>query len=275
MNNAPLGIFDSGVGGLSCIGPIIRKMPAESIVFYGDCLRAPYGDRPVSEIIRFSLQIADHLAGEGCKALVIACNTISCLAIDAIREAHPDMPVIGIIEPAARAIADAGLTEIVAASTEATARSGAYATAVAKLCDCKVFAQGCPQFVPIIEGGKTGTPEAEAAVRFHLDRWMRQTGNIVLGCTHYPFIRADIERVYPGVRIIDPAEALAEEVEAQLRAAGLLAEGNASYRIAASRVTDTMRLIAGKVLQEKEYTLFEHVLSESGAVNVLRKNDMG
>lgn len=261
MEKRPIGVFDSGVGGLSCVGPLMKKMPSESILFFGDCLRAPYGSRPTEEIIRYSLQIADYLAVQGCKALVIACNTISCTALDAIRAAHPELPVIGIIEPAARAIADAGLTEIVAASTEATARSGAYATAVAKLCDCKVFAQGCPQFVPIIEGGKTGTPEAEAAVRFHLDRWMMQTGNIVLGCTHYPFIRADIERVYPGVRIIDPAEALAEEVEAQLRAADLLAENDApTFCVEASMLTDTMRELAAEIFCGRKYVLKEHVL---------------
>ena len=260
MNNAPLGIFDSGVGGLSCIGPISRKMPAESIVFYGDCLRAPYGDRPVSEIIRFSMQIADHLAGEGCKALVIACNTISCLATSAIREAHPDMPVIGIIEPAARAIAAAGMDSVIAASTEATAKSGAYASAVGKLCSCRVLARGCSRFVPVIEGGKTGTAEAEEAVRYHLDDLTRSCKNLVLGCTHYPFIREDIERVYPDLHIIDPAEALADEVEEQLRAAGLLAEGDPSYRIVASKMTDTMKNIAEKVLRGKEYTLSEYAL---------------
>ena len=259
MNN-PIGVFDTGVGGLSCVGPIIRKMPDESIIFFGDCLRAPYGDRPIEEIRKFSVQMAEYLVRRGCKALVIACNTISCTAIDAIREALPGVPVIGIIEPAARAIAALKLEEVIAISTEATARSGAYANAVGKLCGTRVIARGCPKFVPIIEGGKTGTPEAEAAVRFHMDDIVKDGSTVVTGCTHYPFIAGDIQRVYPSVKILNPAEALAEEVYNQLSMHGLLSDGPAEYEFSASMITDTFKLLADGVMGEKEYKITEHIL---------------
>ena len=256
----PIGVFDTGVGGLSCVGPIIEKMPDESIIFFGDCLRAPYGDRPAKEIKKFSVEMAAYLVSRGCKALVIACNTISCTALNDIQQAFPSVPVIGIIDPAARAIAKLHLDEVIVISTEATAKSGAYANAVGKLCHAKVIAKGCPKFVPIIEGGKTGSKEAEDAVHSHMDDIVKEDSTVVTGCTHYPFIASDIQRVYPSVRILNPAEALAEEVFDILKEKGLLSDGPAEYEFSASLMTETFKKLADSVMGEKEYSLTEHIL---------------
>jgi len=262
MNNNPIGVFDTGVGGLSCLGPIMERMPKESIIFFGDCLRAPYGDRPKEEIIAFTLEIADYLVGRGAKALVIACNTISCTAIDDIKKKYPGIPVIGIVEPAAEAISKMGEKEIIAISTEATARSGAYANAVGRRCGTRVIARGCSRFTPLIEAGKTGTAEAEEAVRFHMNDIFREGSLVVLGCTHYPFIAGDIRKVYPSARIFNPARALAEEVFVELEANDMLCSDSsiAGYELSASRLTGTFAKLAKDVMGDRPYEVSLHIL---------------
>ncbi|MBR5926738.1 MAG: aspartate/glutamate racemase family protein, partial [Firmicutes bacterium] len=150
MMNKPIGLFDSGVGGLSCVPAIKNLLPKEQIIFYGDTARAPYGSRSAEEIISFSLESAKLLTGMGCKLLSVACNTISCVALDAIKEAFPDIPVVGIINPAAKEITrlyDGKRVGLI--GTEASVKSGAHEKAVLA-CGFKgvYFAKACPGFVP-------------------------------------------------------------------------------------------------------------------------------
>lgn len=228
MNNKAIGVFDSGVGGLSCVPAIAKLLPKEKIIYFGDTARAPYGSRSDAEIKAFSVETAEKLAAKGCKALAIACNTISCIALDDIKGRLPGIPVIGIIEPAAELIAKscAGKrTGLIA--TEATVRSGTYTRALKSLGGevPELLAKPCPSFVPMIEAGRINEAAMDECIRLEIDEFIALNGieALVLGCTHFPFIKGNIQRLYPGLELIDPADALAEKTAAVLRDNGLLA----------------------------------------------------
>ena len=230
MMNKPIGLFDSGVGGLSCVPAIKKLLPREQIIFYGDTARAPYGSRSADEITAFSLESAKLLTGKGCKLLSVGCNTISCVALGALREAFPDVPVVGIIEPAAKEITRLCSGKRVGLiGTEATVKSGAHEKALIA-CGFKgeYFAKACPDFVPCIEAGTADGEAFEAIVRLSLDSFVKDNALdvLVLGCTHFPFIRKHIEKLYPHLTVFDPAEALAAETKRVLEEKGLLAENS-------------------------------------------------
>ncbi|MBR3297344.1 MAG: glutamate racemase [Firmicutes bacterium] len=233
MDDRPIGVFDSGIGGLSCVAPLKKLLPGEKILFFGDTARVPYGSKSDATIISYSLQIADYLAGQGAKALVIACNTISAVAIGAIRGAYPDIPVVGIVEPAARRTAEllrggkkAGLI-----ATRATVNNGAYRKAVkALLPGSELPAMACPLFVPIVEEGLADSDIARLTASHYLDVFVRDNGldTLVLGCTHYPFLADTLRSVFPELDLVDPAECLAEEAARVLDEKDLLAEPGAN-----------------------------------------------
>ena len=261
MEERPIGVFDSGVGGLSCIAPLIKKMPQEKIIFYGDSLRAPYGSRSKEEITAFSIQIADYLISRGCKALVIACNTISSIAGDAIRCKYPDISVVDIIKPGAKLIANSGQKQVAVLATAATVASRAHAKAVSALSGTEVIGKACPSFVPIIESGKTGTADSIDAVHKELDDLYKSVHRtFFLGCTHYPFIRTDIEQEFPDVNLLDPAEALADQVYETLKNLNLLGHGAPSFEFVSSDPTDAFNRFVQQVAGNVPYKITKHVI---------------
>jgi len=213
--------------------PLKRLLPDEQLLFFGDTARVPYGSKSEATIISYSLQISDFLCRSGAKALVIACNTISAVAIGAIRGAYPDIPVIGIIEPAARRVAEmirAGKKPGLIA-TRATVRSGAYSRAIGRLMPgAELPSLACPLFVPIVEEGLADSDIARLTAKHYLEGFVKGSSldALVLGCTHYPFISASIRDVLPETELIDPAGCLAEEVRAVLDSSGLLAAAGAN-----------------------------------------------
>jgi len=225
MNNNPIGVFDSGVGGLSCVPAIAKTLPNEQIIYFGDTGRAPYGSRPDAEIISLSLDVAERLINMGCRCLCIACNTISCVALDEIEKKFPAIPVIGIVKPAAEHIAKnySGKT-IGLIATEATVRSEAYPKAIKEYGgDVCLRAMATPEFVPLIEAGKADSDEMRQCIKAKLDGFTDGLDALILGCTHYPFIENQIKALYPGLEIINPAMALAEKAHSVLLESGNLA----------------------------------------------------
>lgn len=193
MDNRPIGLFDSGVGGLSAVRVLRLKAPEESFAYFGDTARVPYGDRTPEDIKVLSLQDARFLRSRGVKALVIACNTITANAMDELAADNPDVPVIGVIEPAATEavrISPSGKIGIIA--TNATVNSGVYESAIRALRpDAVVTAQGCPKLVPLIETGHTQpTDELLIPVLREYLAPLQSAGvdTVILGCTHYPLI---------------------------------------------------------------------------------------
>ncbi|HHW54393.1 MAG: glutamate racemase [bacterium] len=222
----PVGIFDSGFGGLTVVRRFLTMLPEESIAYFGDNARVPYGSRTQEEIQAFVLEVAEFLVGQGVKALVVACNTATAAALPALQGAF-SLPVVGIIEPGAREAALASHTgEIAVIGTEFTISSGSYQRAIKKYNPrAKVYGQACPLFVPFVEMGKLSGPEVEAAAGEYLS-FLANTAvdTLVLGCTHYPHLLRVIRKVIgPDIKIVDPAVATVVTLREILRERGLLA----------------------------------------------------
>ena len=225
-SRSPIGVFDSGLGGLTVFKALARHMPEESLVYFGDTAHVPYGSKSPSAISRFSTEIARFLAGRGIKLLVVACNTSSALALPAIRRAVK-VPVIGVIEPGARAaLAASRGGRIGVIGTEATVKSGAYPRAIRALSPrTKIASQACPLFVPLVEEGWwSGDVVAAVARRYVAPLRAARTDTVILGCTHYPYLKAVLAKAMgPRVSLIDSADETARETERVLSEIGLRA----------------------------------------------------
>ena len=235
---APIGVFDSGLGGLTVAHAIMRQLPTESLVYFGDTARVPYGPKSPETVRRYSLEIAAFLLEQGVKAIVVACNTATAHALPALRE-QLDVPVIGVVEPGARAAAKATRSgRIGVIATEGTIRSGAYVRAIHDVApDAHVTALACPLFVPLVEEGWTDHAASRLIAREYLSPFIRDGADtLVLGCTHYPLLKQIIgEVVGPDVRLIDSAEETAADTRRMLQVASLESvAATPSYRFVAS-----------------------------------------
>lgn len=221
----PIGIFDSGIGGLTVLKEICRKIPHESTVYLGDTARVPYGIRSPETVTRYSFENTRFLFSKEVKMIVIACNTASSVSLDAIKQSFP-VPVIGVIEPGAKAAAVATANrKIGIIGTEATIKSNAYARAIREIDrSIEVFGIPCPLFVPLVEEGWSEGEIADMVAHTYL-KGMKQKGidTLVLGCTHYPLLKGVISGVMgEGVTLIDSAVETAGEIETILKALSLL-----------------------------------------------------
>jgi len=224
MDPRPIGIFDSGIGGLTVLREVSSRLPGEPLVYLGDTARLPYGTKSPETIIRYSLQNARFLVGQGIKLLVVACNSASSVAIPRLQEQIP-IPVLGVIRPGARRAAEAsrkGALGVI--GTRATIASGAYEREISDLRpDARMISRACPLFVSLVEEGWVGNEVCRLTVESYLGD-LREAGidTLVLGCTHYPLLKTVIgEALGPEVALIDSAEAVAGEVEALLHREGL------------------------------------------------------
>lgn len=222
-----IAILDSGVGGLTVAKEIMRQLPQEKIIYFGDTARAPYGPRDPEEVVRFTDQIVDYVLQFHPKMIVIACNTATAVAIEYIRSKVP-VPVLGVIHPGARAAVKKTRTGLVGViGTEGTIRSRAYQIALSELSPgIEVVSQACPQLVPLVEKGLYLTDEAKRVVRSSLEPLMALPIDcLILGCTHYPFLQGAISDVMgPGVDLISSDDETAREVSAILYHRGQLAK---------------------------------------------------
>ncbi|MGM9608270.1 MAG: glutamate racemase [Oscillospiraceae bacterium] len=231
MDNRPIGVFDSGLGGLTAVRELIRLLPGEDIVYFGDTGRVPYGSRSKETIIKYARQDVAFLNTFDLKAIVIACGTVSTTALEVLR-AENRIPVLGVVDPAVRAAAEASANgKIGLIGTEASIRSGAYERALASLRpDAAVYPKACPLFVPLVENGRfqRGDAVAELVVEEYLSPLKAEgVDTLVLGCTHYPLLRGVIGAYMgPDVTLIDVGGACARRVAGLLESTGSLS-GNA------------------------------------------------
>jgi len=226
MDNRPIGFFDSGLGGLTCMPYLMRELPEEKIIYFGDTARTPYGSKATDTIRKFSIQIADFLVENDVKMIVIACNTVSAVALFDIRERFPNIPVIGIIKPAAEKVIQACSAEnrIGIIGTKATILSGVYDQLIkGQNSELNVFSMACPAFVPLIEEGILNNEIMDLTIKHYLNDFLLENriDTVVLGCTHYPLIRENIERLYPGIQIIDPSQEIISTIKDVLAERGL------------------------------------------------------
>jgi glutamate racemase len=235
VNNAPIGVFDSGVGGLTVLKALGSELPGETFIYLGDTARLPYGTKSAETVSRYSVQAAQKLRELDIKALVVACNTASAVGLPAIREHMDGIPVIGVVEPGADAACRTSRSGHVAViATEGTVRGGAYQEAIQRRRpDAKVTARAAQVFVALAEEGMHEGPIADAVARHYLDAIFDLPGaqpgvsaapdTLVLGCTHFPMLANAIRAaVGPSVRIVDSAATTAKVVREQLAGARLL-----------------------------------------------------
>ncbi len=235
MNSAkqPIGVFDSGIGGLTVVRALMAALPSESIVYFGDTARVPYGTKSKNTIVKFSLENVEFLLRFGVKAIVIACNTSSAFALPTLRK-YFKVPVIGVIRPGAAAAARATRNKRIGViGTRATIRSGAYEAAI-KRADAAihVVSQSCPLFVPLVEEGwLDGAICLDVAVKYLTPLRQERIDTLILGCTHYPLLTQTIcEVMGPEVTLIDSARETVSEVQGVLMGNDLLANGAAKPR---------------------------------------------
>lgn len=231
MTSLPIGIFDSGVGGLTVLRAIRQRLPHESVIYLGDTARVPYGTKSRATIERYAIEDASFLIQKGVKMIIVACNTASAMARESLRQQF-DMPFLTVLGPGARAAARATQTGRVGViATEATVESGAYERAIREACgerQVEIFSRSCPLFVPLVEEGETESPVARLmAEQYLVPLRKRQIDTLVLGCTHYPLLKQVIgETLGESVKLIDSAEAVAEEAAHLLEISGLLDHDN-------------------------------------------------
>lgn len=222
----PIGVFDSGVGGLTVVRALMERLPFESIVYFGDTARVPYGVKSVETICGFAREITDFLLQKGVKLLIIACNTMAAVARHVVEDMSP-VPVLDVIDAGARSAVSVTRDRYVAViGTPATINSNAYARAIHRYDpSVRIFSQACPLFVPLVEEGWLDHPVTRLTAQEYFKPVLcHPIDTLVLGCTHYPLLKPLLQEVVgPGVQLVDSAEAMAEQTAEVLHASGLAA----------------------------------------------------
>lgn len=250
---APIGVFDSGVGGLTVAREIMRQLPRENIVYFGDTARVPYGSKSKNNIIRFSRQIIRFLETKGVKAIVIACNTASALALETVQQ-ETDIPVIGVIIPGARSAVQATRNGMIGvAGTEATIRSETYTKVIRQMApEATVIGKSCPLFVPLVEEGFAKHKITEEVIDIYLsDMKKTDIDTMILGCTHYPLLRSRIMEYFgEKVHIVNPAYETAMDLKKILLDQGMANQSGspAAYEFYVSDAAEKFTQFANTIL---------------------------
>ena len=251
----PIGVFDSGIGGLTVLQKIIEVLPRENTVYLGDTARAPYGIKSTETVLRYSFENTDFLVEKDVKLVVVACNTSTAVALERLRE-KVAVPVIGVIEPGViRALSTSKKKKVGVIGTEATIQSGAYTKALrAEDPSVEVYSRACPLFVPLAEEGWTDNAVAEMTVKAYLGS-LRQSGidTLILGCTHYPLLKNAIRKFMgSGVKLVDSAEEVAKNVGAVLKKETLARKtGKGSHSFFVTDAPDRFVKVGRRFLGEK------------------------
>ena len=257
ISQAPIGVFDSGVGGLTVAREIMRQMPNERIIYFGDTARVPYGTKSKETVTRFSKQIARFLQSHQVKTIVVACNTASAYAIEDL-EAELDIPVIGVVKPGARMAADMTRNgKIGVIATEGTIGSGLYTKYIKSIReDATIYGKACPLFVPLVEEGLWEDPVTVEIARRYLNELIDlDIDTLILGCTHYPLIRSTIGRVMgEDVTLVNPAYETAIALKRLLAEKNLLNEvapplGSNPYQFYVSDGAEKFKQFANSIIK--------------------------
>ncbi len=257
LRGAPIGVFDSGVGGLTVAREIMRQIPNERIIYFGDTARVPYGSKSKETVTKFSRQIVRFLQGQHVKAIVVACNTASAYALEEI-EKEIDIPMIGVVKPGAKVAAEStGNGKIGVIGTEGTIGSRIYDTYIKEINpDITVIGKACPLFVPLVEEGLWQDPVTdEIAARYLSVLIDSGIDTLILGCTHYPMIRSTVGKIMgETVTLVNPAYETARELKELLRAEDLLSKekqglGSNGYRFYVSDMADKFQTFANSILK--------------------------
>lgn len=229
MHNQPIGIFDSGLGGLTVVKEVRQHLPYESIIYFGDTARVPYGSKSKSTVTKFSAQIIRFLQSKGVKAIIIACNTVSSNSIEDLKAMFPHMPIEGVVVPGVKMALEKTQTgRIGIIGTEATIRSNKYPSLI-KACqpNTRVFSQACPLFVPLVEDNWAFHPVTKTIAKEYLTPLLKKDiDTLILGCTHYPILTHAIQEIVgERITLVNPAQEAAYKIEETLKVQNKLATG--------------------------------------------------
>ena len=244
-----IAVFDSGVGGISVLRELVALMPQEHFLYYGDSANAPYGDRTTTQVRQLTMAAAEHLMERGIKALVVACNTATAAAINELRQRWPDAIIIGI-EPALKLAYDRfPQSRVGVMATQVTLREEKFTHQLERFPDMRVSLIPAPGLVELIEAGLADAPETEALLRQLLAPYVGKLDALVLGCTHYPFVKKTVARVLgENTALLDGSLGTAKHTMHRLEAAGLLRQGQGSVQIENSAADPALTALAGKLL---------------------------
>ncbi|WP_417600061.1 glutamate racemase [Owenweeksia hongkongensis] len=261
--NRPIGIFDSGVGGLTVAAAIRKFLPNESFVYFGDTKHSPYGDKSDETIRNYSEEITRFLISQDCKAIVIACNTASALAYNYLVKNHPDIPIINVVDPVVAHVGSKINNKVGIIATRATTKSDIYRKKLRRLNPkLHVAAAATPLLVTIVEEGFVNTKVSAGAIEAYLGvKKFSDVTTVILGCTHFPLLQKEIESFFGGrAEVVDSPELVAHHLKLQLQKAGLLSqETEANYHFYVSEKTDafarTAKMFFGADIKLEEKTL--------------------
>ena len=256
MDNRPIGFFDSGLGGLTCIPYLMKRLPEEKIIYFGDTARTPYGSKAIRTIKGFSMEIADFLVKCNVKMIVIACNTVSATCVDDLRKKFPEIPILGIIEPAARQVASEcdATNNVGIIGTKVTIASHAYKDMIQDMNgSLTINENACPAFVPLIEEGIIDNDIMDLTIKYYMDDFVQNNDldTVILGCTHYPLIKKNLERIYPGLNIINPSSIIVNRIEEILKDGDMFAKGS-----------DFKNVFYASDLSENFLNMIDHIFEE-------------
>ena len=229
MDNRAIGFFDSGLGGLTSVPVLKRALPNEKVLYFGDTARTPYGSKSPETVCKFSAQIVDYLVSKNVKLIVIACNTVTAMALDMLRERHPDVPIVGVIDPTARRVAADNAPNVGIIGTKVTIESGVYVERIHELNpEISTYSLACPAFVPLIEEGIIDNEIMDLTIKYYMDDFVKDNriDSLILGCTHYPLIAPNINRLYPELRLYNSSAEVIRDVVEILTERDILAEEN-------------------------------------------------
>ena len=259
MDNRPIGFFDSGLGGLTCIAPLMRSLPNERIIYFGDTARTPYGSKSPETIKNFAREICDFLIHQDVKMIVIACNTVTATCLRDLQARFPQIPIMGVIQPAANKIcADCDDTnQIGIIGTKVTIKSKSYDALIhQKKPELQVHGLACPAFVPLIEEGIIENEIMDLTIRHYMDNFIRyyKIDTLVLGCTHYPLIKDNIQRIYPKLRIVNPSEEVVHRIHQVLENEDLFAsERTGDHTFYASDLSENFVNMINRIFELTEF----------------------
>lgn len=238
-DSRPIGVFDSGMGGLTVLSELVQSLPAEQFLYLGDTARVPYGSRSPRTVLRYSLEVASFLEGHNIKMLVVACNTATAHALEDLKR-RMSIPVVGVIEPGVRALLSRTKTRKVGViGTRSTIKSGAYEREIHREDpSVSVVSQACPLLVPIVEEGWMNKEFSRLAVREYLTPMSGSVDAVVLGCTHYPLLRSLIAEEFPGFALVDSSVEMSRAVAAIVAQKNLASSGPGGVRIMVTDVTE-------------------------------------
>ena len=256
MQNLPIGIFDSGIGGLTVAHALKEKLPNEAIIYFGDTAHLPYGEKSDEAIGNFSKRITRFLISKDCKAIVIACNSASSVAFDLVKKQAKNIPVFNVIDPVANAVAsNCSNFKIGVIGTKATIQSGVYTRKIKKICSSAIVASlATPLLVPMIEEGSINEEVSHKIISNYLsNRLLKDIDSLILACTHYPLILNEINAFYSGeVKLIDSATIVADSIKVELKNMQLLnLNNNPNYQFYISNYTKSFAKSAKFFFQEE------------------------